>query len=353
VSVRRPPAPRPQGVPVAAPAGLESGLALVRLRQIMATPIEAWFALRPGDRALVGTGEAVVRGAPLAERLKDLRTEVVDGPAGDGAEPGSWWTGSPSRRLRRHAPSAHGELLFRSGGRWRIASGDPWEPLEAPFGGIVREVRPGVSIAVQAPARGLLGVDVIGGPASGRLEIIAPRDGQVRASEINVGAAGGILVVGASIDAEAITRARAVGVRGIVVAGLGVKERREVLASERRGQAGVHGLPPFAILVLEGAIGRPIAAPIMDILEALEGRTVAIIDEPASLVIDDREVELSEPAAGLVRVVAGPLAGSEGEWVGLAGPHRYAGGVILEAGWVQLGGRDPVAVPLSDLERYG
>jgi hypothetical protein len=91
----------------------------------------------------------------------------------------------------------------------------------------------------------------------------------------------------------------------------------------------------------------------MEILEALEGRTVAIIDEPPAVVIDDPEVEFPEPAPGLVRVVAGPLAGSEGEWVGLAGPHRYAGGVILEAGWVRLRGRAPVAVPLSDLERYG
>ena len=345
---------RPRDRALAGPAAtVARDLALVRERRLLIDPVHAWFPLRPGDRALVTVGEAVVRGAPLAERVRDLRTDVVDGPTGEGAEPGAWWAGRPSRRDRAGALTSHGELLFRSGGRWRVASGGPGEPLAAPFAGVAREVRPGSGIALEAPVRGLLGAVVLGGPVSGRLEIVAPRDGHVRASEINVGAAGAILVVGATIDAEAITRARAVGVRGIVVAALGVKERREVLASERRGQAGAHGLPPFAVLVLDGAIGRPIASAVMAVFEALDGRTVAVIDEPPCIVIDDPEIALPQPPADSVRIVAGPMAGAEGTWAGLAGPQRFAGGVTLEAGWVHLGARLPVAVPLGDLERYG
>ena len=124
------------------------------------------------------------------------------------------------------------------------------------------------------------------------------------------------------------------------------------MASERRGRAGVHGLPPFAVLVLDGAVGRPIATPVLAVLDALEGRTVAIVDEPACLVIDDPEVDLPAPAPGAVRVTGGPLAGTEGTWSGLAGPCRFAGGVLLEAGWVRLNGRAPVAIPLGDLERF-
>lgn len=326
----------------------ESGdLMLVRLRQLIEAPIAATFRLSPGERPLVAAGEAVAPGAPLAERLRDARTEVVDAPAT--AEPGTAYVAPAGRRP---IAADRGEFLFRSGGRWRIGAGDQAEPLEAPFGGIVREIAPGSFLIVETPARGLLGADVLAGPSAGRLHRIASRDGQVRASEIDVSAAGTILVAGAAVDAEAITKARALGVRGIVVGGLGVKERREVMASERRGRAGVHGLPPFAVLVLDGAIGRPIASPVMDILDALEGRTVAIVDEPACLVIDDPDVELPVPPAGLVRITAGPLAGSEGAWDGLAGPHRFAGGVILEAGFVRLGGRSPVAIPLGDLERF-
>lgn len=331
------------------PADGSLGFELVRLRRVVTSPIVARFRLRPGERALVAPGEAVVRGAPLVERIREPRTGVVDGPAG--AEPGAWWVAPPGRR-RSAVGAASGELLFRSGGRWRIGVGDPAEPLEAPFGGIVREVVPGSGLTVETPARALLGADVLTGSSIGRLHRIGPGDGQIRASEIDVGVAGMILVVGSHIDAEAITRARALGVRGIVVGGLGVKERREVLASERRGQAGVHGLPPFAVLVLDGAIGRPIATPVLDVLDALEGRLVGIVEDPACLVIDDPDVELPTPRADLVRIAAGPLAGAEGTWEGLAGPHRFAGGVALEAGLVRLGNRPAVPVPLGDLERF-
>jgi hypothetical protein len=149
-----------------------------------------------------------------------------------------------------------------------------------------------------------------------------------------------------------LTRARAVGVRGVVVAALGVKERRDFLASERRGRAAVHGLPPFAILVLDCAAGRPIASPVMDILRALDGRMVAIVGDPPCLVISDATAQLPRPPADLVWVRSGPLVGAEGRWAGLAGPRRFAGGVILESGFVRFGDRPPVAVPLGDLERF-
>ena len=62
------------------------------------------------------------------------------------------------------------------------------------------------------------------------------------------------------------------GIRGIVVGRPGGKERRDFLASETRQRAALHRLPPFAVLVLEGAIRRPLATPVLGLLEALEGR---------------------------------------------------------------------------------
>jgi hypothetical protein len=136
------------------------------------------------------------------------------------------------------------------------------------------------------------------------------------------------------------------------VAALGIKERHDFLASEKRGRAGVRGLPPFGILVLDGAGRRPIASPIMAILDHLEGRTVAIVPNPPCLVIDDPDIELPDPPVDLVRVRSGPLAGAEGTWLGLAGPRRFPAGVTLEAGLVRFGERPPIAVPLGDLERF-
>ncbi|MEO8207431.1 MAG: hypothetical protein ABI598_00240 [Chloroflexota bacterium] len=327
------------------------GLELVRSRPVVVPGVEAWFSIRPGERSLVTPGEMVVRGAPLAERRRELRTEVVSGPTGPEAEPGGWWAGRQTGRSGT-GRTGQGELLFHSGGHWRVASGDLGEPLAAPFSGIVGVVEPGSGVTLRTDSLTLLGSDALGGPTVGAIHVLAARDGHVRTSDIDVGGAGAILVAGETIDAEAITRARAVGVRGIIVAGLGIKERREVIASERRARSGVHDLPPFAILILEGALGRPIASPVMAVLQALEGKVAAIIPEPAGLVFDDARANRSAPRAGLVRVIAGPLAGVEGTWDGLAGRHRFAGGVTLEAGWIRLPDQAPMAIPLGDLERF-
>lgn len=344
-------------VPVRAAAatatGIAPGLELVPSRSLVIGPIDAFFPLRPGDRAFVAAGQAVVRGGPLAERLREPRTAVVPGPAaGDAAQPGDPWTASPTQRVRHEDMGHEGELLFRVGSRWRVATADSSEPLDAPFPGIVREVRPGIGIGLRSPAKGLLGTEVLAGPSSGHLRIVTGVDGELRAPQVDVSAAGAILVAGARIDAEALTRARAVGVRGIVVAALGIKERHDFLGSEQRSRAGVHGLPPFAILVLDGAARRPIASSVMTVLEALEGRTVAIVADPPCLVIDDPDLELPRLQPDLVRVRSGPLAGAEGTWLGLAGPRQFAAGVTLEAAFVRFGDRPPVAVPIGDLERF-
>lgn len=329
------------------------GLGLVPPRPLLVGPLEAVFALHPGDRALVTADQRVDRDAPLAEHVRDPRTAVVAGPGdGEAATPGSQWTPPAGRRTHEGEAERPGELLFRSGGRWRIGTGDHAEPLLAPFAGTVVDVRPGIALRLRGEARGVRGLETLGGPASGRLTIVTGPDGEVRAPHVDVSAAGAILVAGARIDAEALTRARAVGVRGIVVAALGVKERRDFLASERRGRAAVHGLPPFGILVLDGAAGRPIASPVMAALQAMEGRIVALVADPASVVVEDADVELPRPAPDLVRVRSGPLVGAEGLWAGLAGPRRFPDGVVLEAGLVRFGDRPPIAVPLGDLERF-
>ncbi len=334
-------------------AGPAAGLALVTRRDIVAAPIDAWFPLGPGDKSFVAPGQAVVRGAPLADRLREPRTVVVPGPGSKAKEgPGDRWSPPGGGAIDDTSGVPSGELLFRTGGRWRIAAADSSEPLDAPFPGIVREVRDGIGIRLESPAKGILGTEVLAGPTSGRLHVATGADGELRASQVDVGASGAILVAGARIDAETLTRARAVGVRGIVVAALGIKERHDFLASERRGRAGVHGLPPFGVLVLDGAGRRPIASPIMAMLEALEGRTVAIVGRPPCLVIDDPDLDLPEAAPDLVRVRSGPLAGAEGTWLGLAGPRRFPAGVTLEAGLVRFGERPPIAVPLGDLERF-
>jgi hypothetical protein len=142
------------------------------------------------------------------------------------------------------------------------------------------------------------------------------------------------------------------GVRGIVVGGLPSKERRDFLASEGRQRAARQRLPPFAVLVLEGALRRPIATPVMQLLEAMDGQEVALLGDPPALAVSGPSRLPELPPADLVRVRGGPLLGREGRWAGLVALRHFEGGVDLEAGLVQFDDEEPVAVPVGDLERF-
>jgi hypothetical protein len=321
---------------------------LVPARRLVHSPVDATFRLSPGDRPIVSTGDSVVVGAPIAERLRDPRLDERDvPPSAIEPRPGERWLGR-SRRGEEHGPS--GEYLFEWAGRWRVAGGDIADPLETPFAGIVREVRPGTAIVIRAAGRGIRGVVALGGPTRGRLQ--AGAEGELRAGGLDVGSAGTILVVGARVDAETLTRAHAMGVRGIIVAGLSSKDRRDFLASEARQRAALHRLPSFAVLVLDGAVRRPLSGAIQAILGTLVGHQVAIVTDPPMLVFDQPSLVLEPPPIDLVRVRAGALAGREGRFMAAAGPRRFPGGAHLESAVILLPDGTEAAVPLADLERF-
>ena len=346
----RPAAPRPHG----------RGLDLVAQRPIVGSPIEVGFRLAPGDRPLVSAGEAIIPGTTIAERLRDARLVPLAAAAVQGeVRPGDRWTAPPQAprgRGRRSNGADAGELLYEHGGRWSIAAGDHVEPVECPVAGVVRDIRPGIGIRIRAQGRAMPGVEALGDPTSGRLSLGGDRGdvrhGRLRSTSLDVGLAGTILVIGSRVDAEALTRARAMGVRGVIVSGLAGKERRDFLASENRQRAALHRLPPFAVLILDGVIRRPIAGPIAAILESLAGATVAISVDPPALIFDVPTMQVATPPPDHVRVRSGEHAGEEGRWAGLAGIRRFAGGTFLEAGWVIFGDEPARPIPLADLERF-
>lgn len=332
---------------------------LVPGRRLVRESVTAWFELAPGDRPLVAPGDAVAPGDPLAERLRAARVAEVSVPAGaTGLVPGERWNGAlPGAATiggmrRRRVDELAGELLFATGDRWRIATAEHHDVLESPGDGIVREVRSGIGISVELKGRGVSGSWAIGAPSRGRLEIATGPQGELRPGSLDVGRAGTILVVGSRIDAEALTRARAMGVRGIVVAGLASKDLRDLESSDRRQRAALHALPPFAVFVLDGAVRRPIASPVMAVLEVLSGRDVAIVGDPPLLLVDAPEVEFPVAPRDWVRIRHGERSGREGRIVGLAGLRRYPTGTHLESIFVRVDAGPPVAVAIADLERF-
>ena len=336
------------------------GLDLVGRRALLRDAPDILFRLAPGDRSLVAAGEVIVAGTTIAQRLRDASVvDLAPLAAPENARPGDPWIdeGRSSVLLRRGREAASGELLYERDGHWAIAAGEHAEPVDCPVSGVVRDVRPGVGIRIRAQGRALYGVEALGDPTSGRLSLGMDRGdqrhGRLRPTSLDVGLAGTILVIGSRVDAEALTRARAMGVRGVIVSGLAGKERRDFLASESRQRAALHRLPPFGVLVLDGAVRRPIAGPVGRVLEALSGSSVAITIDPPAIVFDQPELSIVAPPEGHVRIRAGEQAGLEGRWAGPAGVRRFAGGTDLEAGWVVIDDEAPIPIPIADLERFG
>jgi hypothetical protein len=327
----------------------------VPARPMLDRALEVRFALAPGDRALVSIGEKIVAGEALLEQVRDRRIEELELPAqADGARPiaGTRWTAAPGRgRDADH----DGELLSPVPGRkerWRIVTGEVRDRLESPVSGDVTEVRAGAEIRVKPSGPAIRGAFAAGSAARGRLELATDPFGELRPGGIDVGRAGSILVVGSRIDAEALTRARAMGVRGIVVATLPGKELRDFQASERRQRASLHVTPPFGVLVLDGTVRRPIAGPIATVLERMAGSDVALLTDPPALVFDADPGDLPLPDPDWVRIRSGIHAGLEGRVVIPIGPRRFAANVLLEAARVAIDGAPSVDVPLGDLERF-
>jgi hypothetical protein len=319
-------------------------------RPFVEATLDVTLPLRAGDRPRVEAGESVLAGMPVADTVRDAH--LIERPGDPAGRPGERWSVEPSG-AGRPVPQPHeGERLFISNGRWRIAAGEHYDPVDSPVAGIVRDVRPGMGLTVRATGVGLRGAIALGDPTRGRLEIATDRDGELLPRSLDVGSAGAILVVGARIDAEALTRARAMGIRGVVVATLPGKDRRDYVASEARQRAALHRLPSFGVLVLHGSQRRPIGEAAMALLERLAGRDVAIVGSPPALLFDPDGVTIDVEPPGTVHVRSGPLAGRRGRWAGLAGLRRFPGATHAEAGFVRFGDEPPVALPLGDLERY-
>ncbi len=334
-------------------------LAEVPSRPFVESGVETHLPLPPGDRALVETGAEIAPGDPLVEHLRDPLVDEVNLRTAEGIpEPtaGTRWSSDPATgRFRRARPDLEGELLAPVPGqrnRWRLVVGEHGDIVVSPVGGTVVAVRPGAEVRVRIAGRALRGAFAAGASARGRLELATDPFGELRPGGIDVGRAGSILVVGSRIDAEALTRARAMGVRGIVAASLPGKELRDFLASERRQRAALHAMPPFGVLVLEGAVRRPIPSPVAGLLQRLAGREVGLLVDPPAIVFDEPDIDPPAIAEDWVWIRSGPNAGAEGRLLGPAGRRRFGAGVILDAAWVTIDGERAVDVPLGDLERF-
>jgi hypothetical protein len=341
------------------PAGRAAELVVGRAAPISEPLVR--FRLGPADRALVVAHQILRAGTALLERVPDAAVAELElRPGEDPPAPGALVDEATPLRLsagRTLRFEGHGRVLYLTPARrLRAAVGRHPQLVASPVAGTVATVEPG-GITVIADGLGLPGSLAAGQAAHGRLTFaVGAPDAELAAAAIDVSGAGAILVGGARVDLEALGRARAMGVRGVVVGGLASRDLRGFLASEARQRAAVHGGAPFAVLVLDGYGKRAIPASIWEGLQALEGSQVSITIDPPLLLLG-AEAAWPRPGPDRVRVAAGDLAGREGSFLGWAGRARGAAGVEQAMGRVLL---DPVTageapreglVALADLER--
>ena len=200
------------------------------------------------------------------------------------------------------------------------------------------------------------GVGGSGNAVHGELRVAVHEPGdELRASAIDVGATGRIIVGGSRASAETLTRARAMGVAGIVLGGVLDKELRDFEATQqrRRKVGGVRG--DFAVILLEGYGKVGFDPGLFAWFHAHEGRMASLFGEAARLYVYDagppplRRV-LPRPGE---RVIAHrrPYAGQGGELVRILDRlHASASGIVGRAALVRFEDGHTAVVPLANLE---
>jgi hypothetical protein len=318
------------------------------------------FWVGAGDVPLVEAGARVAVDSPLIARLRHA-TLAETGIRGASPQPGAAFeAGEPLAGRGRGGArfDSPGRVLYRTpGGRVRAAVSRHRDTLPSPISGTVESVAR-EHIQVRADGIGLLAAFGTGEPAHGPLVIaVDGPDAEVQASRIDVRGAGAILVVGARVEVETITRARAMGVRGMVVGGMVGKDLRDMAASLARQEAALHASPPFALVVVDGYGKRPIPDAHWECLVAAAGTDVGLVLDPPMVVLDAGQT-IPSRRPGRIRVAGGEWLGRSGQLLEFVGLRRQAGGVLMDAALVALepgfSGEPPQAVeiPLADIERF-
>ena len=147
---------------------------------------------------------------------------------------------------------------------------------------------------------------------------------------------------------ETVLRARAVGVRGVIVCGLSDGERDALAASLERRIAAAVATEPFGLLIMTSRrMSESGRSSVTALLRSLHGGRVTLSAEPIGLLMASGSVlrEASAAQAGDVRVIGGAYEGASGTWEGLADPRADD-----PLGAVRIGGVLR-AIPLGDLQR--
>ncbi len=254
------------------------------------------------------------------------------------------------------APAA-GLLLgiSASDGSALLAPLGPEEPVIGHVRGRVRSVESG-AITVEVPGALVRGVAGTRAAVHGE-QVVAVHDPgeELRAGAIDVTATGKIVVGGSRASAETLTRARAMGVAGIVLGGVLDKELRDFEAIQRRRRE-VGGLSgSFGVLLLEGFGKVGIDPQRFAWLRAQSGSMASLFGADGLLYVYDAELAPGRRTLPHVgeRVIAHrrPFQGRAGVLVAeLDDLHATPSGIPARMALVRFEDGRLAPVPLANLE---
>jgi len=229
------------------------------------------------------------------------------------------------------------------------------EPVIGHVHGRVRAVEQN-AIVLEVPGVVLHGVGGTGEAVHGELTVaVHTPEEELRAGAIDVSATGKIVVGGSRASAETLTRARAMGVSGIVLGGVLDKELRDFEAIQRRRReiGGMTG--SFGVLLLEGFGKVGVDPQRFAWLRSHAGRTASLFGAEGLLFVHEASPPPTRRALPRIgeRVVAHrrPFQGRAGVLVAeLEDLHATPSGIPARMGLVRFEDGRLAPVPMANLD---
>ena len=221
---------------------------VVNLLGILPEDLKEFMVKREGER--VEQGQVLAENKPL---IKWFKSTVV----------------SPITGSVETISNSTGQVLLREPPR-RL-------DLFSYVDGRVVEVIPGQGVRIETACAFVQGIFGVGGETWGTLVMVATSPQQpLEAGQLTSEHAGKIVIGGAFVGAEALQRAKAVGVKGLVVGGMHDKDLRSLLGYDL-GVAitGTENIG-FTLVLTEGFGQIPMASKTFELLQALNGRKASI-----------------------------------------------------------------------------
>jgi len=221
---------------------------VVNLLGILPEDLKEFMVKREGER--VEQGQVLAENKPL---IKWFKSTVV----------------SPITGSVETISNSTGQVLLREPPR-RL-------DLFSYVDGRVVEVIPGQGVRIETTCAFVQGIFGVGGETWGTLVMVATSPQQpLEAGQLTSDHAGKIVIGGAFVGAEALQRAKAVGVKGLVVGGMHDKDLRVLLGYDL-GVAitGTENIG-FTLVLTEGFGQIPMANKTFELLQALNGQKASI-----------------------------------------------------------------------------